>query len=105
LNATTKVQPLFSPPSHSLSSFAFMTFLLRQHRSAVHTLASQLSGPLSSPLRRASPRILRDSVRAMAATAARAAPFKPAARVAGQRQDVWCVSTCSLFSPLKPAEN
>lgn len=68
-----------------------MTLLLRQHRPAVHILASQLSGALSSPLRRASPRILRDSVRTMSATAARADPFKPAARVAGQRQDVWCV--------------
>lgn len=73
-----------------------MTFLLPQHQPAVHIFASQLSGALSSPLRRTtSPRIiLRGSVRAMSATPARADPFKPAARVAGQRQDVWYVCPC-----------
>lgn len=31
-------------------------------------------------------------LRAMSATTRRDDPFKPAARVAGQKQDVWCVN-------------
>lgn len=35
--------------------------------------------------------------RAMSATTARPDPFRPAARVAGQRQDVWCAGTRILL--------
>jgi hypothetical protein len=35
----------------------------------------------------------------MSATAARPDPFRPAKRVAGQRQDVWCVYLLQHFGP------
>ncbi|GLA18278.1 hypothetical protein AnigIFM62618_005433 [Aspergillus niger] len=44
--------------------------------------------------------------RAMSATTARPDPFKPAARVAGQRQDVWSiVNEAAAASPVQPIVN
>jgi len=52
--------------------------LARSTRSSRHLVSS-------APL----PRIPGYGARTMSATTARADPFKPAKRVAGQRQDVW----------------
>ncbi|BCR83445.1 kynurenine--oxoglutarate transaminase [Aspergillus chevalieri] len=52
------------------------------------------------------PRIHFPGVRTMTATAARPDPFRPAARVAGQRQDVWSiVNEAAAASPVQPIVN
>jgi hypothetical protein len=55
------------------------------------SIPSSLSSSLYQLNRPAQPRIPVSGVRAMSATAPRPDPFRPAKRVAGQRQDVWCV--------------
>ena len=61
-------------------------------RTAISPSFTKLSNPLRPSLlasfRPDQPRIPNPR-RTMSATAARADPFKPAKRVAGQRQDVW----------------
>ncbi|KAI9373793.1 pyridoxal phosphate-dependent transferase [Aspergillus egyptiacus] len=64
---------------------------------------------LPSPLpftRLPRPRFPPLGVRAMSATAARPDPFRPAKRVAGQRQDVWSiVNEAAAASPVQPIVN
>src|SRR5690242_17834640 len=51
----------------------------------------------------AAPRL---ALRTMSATTRREDPFKPAARVAGQKQDVWSiVNEAAAASPIKPIVN
>ena len=52
------------------------------------------------------PPVPRVPLRAMSATTRREDPFKPAARVAGQKQDVWSiVNEAAAASPIKPIVN
>ncbi|KAJ6029498.1 hypothetical protein N7444_012485 [Penicillium canescens] len=52
------------------------------------------------------PRLSGFGARPMSATAARPDPFRPAARVAGQRQDVWSiVNEAAAASPVQPIVN
>ncbi|KAL4953790.1 pyridoxal phosphate-dependent transferase [Aspergillus filifer] len=80
-------------------------------RSATTVLArSSIPLSLSScyPRSRLVPRLSNfpAGVRAMSATTARADPFKPAQRVAGQRQDVWSiVNEAAAASPVQPIVN
>ncbi|KAJ5665878.1 arylformamidase [Penicillium maclennaniae] len=64
--------------------------------------ASRIPSSLSSAL----PRLPGYRARGMSATAARPDPFKPAKRVAGQRQDVWSiVNEAAAASPVQPIVN
>ncbi|KAJ5415694.1 hypothetical protein N7465_004389 [Penicillium sp. CMV-2018d] len=75
-------------------------------RSYRHILAQ--SRNCKSILLSSAPLILRPgySARAMSATASRPDPFRPAKRVAGQRQDVWSiVNEAAAASPVQPIVN
>ncbi|OMP84633.1 putative aminotransferase [Diplodia seriata] len=82
---------------------------MRLLRSGRLSLSSSLSTKLALPYSRlAFPPIARPSPpsRAMSATAARRDPFKPAARVAGQKQDVWSiVNEAAAQTPVTPVVN
>ncbi|KAL2823945.1 pyridoxal phosphate-dependent transferase [Aspergillus cavernicola] len=83
--------------------------MLSGYRSSVAVVA-KLSTPLSFTCHSSStlpPRISSLlGVRAMSATAARPDPFRPAKRVAGQRQDVWSiVNEAAAASPVQPIVN
>lgn len=82
------------------------TVLLRSGRlsvsSARHNKLPAFSARLSSP---SFPRTSQPA-RAMSATTARRDPYKPAARVAGQRQDVWSiVNEAAAQTPVTPVVN
>ncbi|CEN59509.1 pyridoxal phosphate-dependent transferase [Aspergillus pseudodeflectus] len=85
--------------------------MLSRYRYSTAVVAKSLNSLSPVPLQpssRITPRFsrLRVGVRAMSATAARADPFKPAARVAGQRQDVWSiVNEAAAASPVQPIVN
>ncbi|KAJ4988732.1 aminotransferase class I and II [Stagonosporopsis vannaccii] len=74
----------------------------------IATAASRLTTANSS-LCRASTHpaaVARLALRTMSATSRREDPFKPAARVAGQKQDVWSiVNEAAAASPIKPIVN
>jgi hypothetical protein len=82
---------LCSPPHLPSSMLATRYLLLSLARS---TRPSRQFASIS-PL----PRISGYGARTMSATAARPDPFKPAARVAGQRQDVWYAHQLAKRTP------
>ncbi|KNG81044.1 hypothetical protein ANOM_010814 [Aspergillus nomiae NRRL 13137] len=78
------------------------------HRTSISTAIARFKTPAQQPLfsRHTSPRFLDPRARAMSATTSRADPFRPAKRVAGQRQDVWSiVNEAAAASPVQPIVN
>ncbi|KAE8358871.1 pyridoxal phosphate-dependent transferase [Aspergillus caelatus] len=78
------------------------------YRTSISTAIARFKTPTQQPLfsRHTPPRFLDPRARAMSATTSRADPFRPAKRVAGQRQDVWSiVNEAAAASPVQPIVN